>query len=54
MFRIEFANARASQPFALGSQCHFGLGLFQPIISSGAAQLDEGDSSASTRNQSTL
>ena len=30
MFRIEFANARPSQPFSLGSQCHFGLGLFVP------------------------
>jgi len=54
MFRIEFANARPSQPFSLGSQCHFGLGLFQPIISSGAAQLEESDSAASTRNRSTL
>jgi hypothetical protein len=31
MFRIEFANARPSQPFSLGSQCHFGLGLFVPV-----------------------
>jgi hypothetical protein len=33
---------------------YFGLGLFQPIMSSGAAQLDEGDSGASIRNQSQL
>ena len=51
MFRIEFANARTSQPFSLGSQCHFGLGLFMPIMDSKAAQLDEGDSAASIRNR---
>jgi hypothetical protein len=31
MFRIEFTDARSSQPFALGSQCHFGLGQFVPV-----------------------
>jgi CRISPR-associated protein Csb2 len=54
MFRIEFANARPAQPFSLGGQCHFGLGLFQPIMSSGVAPLDKSDSAASIRNQSKL
>lgn len=31
MFRITFTKARSSQPFSLGSQCHFGLGLFVPV-----------------------
>lgn len=30
MFRIEFAESRAPRPFAIGDQCHFGLGLFAP------------------------
>jgi hypothetical protein len=54
MFRIEFANARPAQPFSLGGQCHFGLGLFQPFMSSGVAPLDKSDSAASIRNQSKL
>jgi hypothetical protein len=31
MFLIRFHTARASKPFAIGDQCHFGLGLFIPI-----------------------
>lgn len=38
LFRIEFANARTSQPFSLGSQCHFGLGLFVPVAPSANVQ----------------
>jgi CRISPR-associated protein Csb2 len=38
-----------SGPLAFGYGSHFGLGLFQPIISSGAPQHDECDSVASTR-----
>jgi CRISPR-associated protein Csb2 len=53
-FEIEFAEPVAFSVPALGHSCHFGLGLFQPIMSSGAAQLDEGDSAASIRNQSKL
>lgn len=30
MFRIEFAQPRRTRPFAIGDQCHFGLGLFVP------------------------
>lgn len=30
MFRIEFAKPKPPQPFAIGDQCHFGLGLFAP------------------------
>jgi len=43
-----------SGPLAFGYGSHFGLGLFQPIMSSGAAQLDESNSTASIRNQSKL
>jgi CRISPR-associated protein Csb2 len=28
MFRVEFVHPRQPRPFAIGSQCHFGLGLF--------------------------
>lgn len=28
MFRIEFSEPRKPRPFAIGDQCHFGLGLF--------------------------
>lgn len=31
MFRIEFSGLRKPQPFAIGDQCHFGLGLFIPF-----------------------
>jgi hypothetical protein len=31
MFRIEFAAARLGRPFSIGSQTHFGLGLFVPV-----------------------
>ncbi|WP_347257897.1 hypothetical protein [Methylocaldum sp.] len=30
MFRIEFSGLRKPRPFAIGDQCHFGLGLFVP------------------------
>jgi hypothetical protein len=30
MFRIVFREPRAPRPFAIGDQCHFGLGLFVP------------------------
>lgn len=30
MFRIEFTMPRPPRPFAIGDQCHFGLGLFVP------------------------
>ena len=53
-FEIEFAEPVALPVPAFGHSCHFGLGLFQPIISSGAAQLNDGDSAASIPNQSTL
>ncbi|MGI8604404.1 MAG: type I-G CRISPR-associated protein Csb2 [Verrucomicrobiales bacterium] len=52
-FVIEFPEP-VSGPLAFGYGSHFGLGLFQPIMSSGATQLDEGDSSASLRNRSKL
>jgi hypothetical protein len=31
MFLIRFLAPRAPRPFAIGDQCHFGLGLFIPI-----------------------
>lgn len=31
MFRIRFAEPRPPRPFAIGAQCHFGLGLFVPV-----------------------
>jgi len=54
MFRIEFATARLSRPFSIGSQTHFGLGLFQPIMDLEATQLNPGDSdeSVSVREKS--
>lgn len=30
MLRITFSRPRPPRPFAIGSQCHFGLGLFVP------------------------
>jgi CRISPR-associated protein Csb2 len=30
-FLIEFSRARGTRPFAIGDQCHFGLGLFTPV-----------------------
>src|SRR5262249_793948 len=30
MFCLIFRNERPSRPFAIGDQCHFGLGLFMP------------------------
>ena len=53
-FEIEFAEPVALPVPAFGHSCHFGLGLFQPIISSGAAQLNDGDSDTSIRNRSRL
>jgi hypothetical protein len=32
MFRIEFRTPRSPRPFAIGDQCHYGLGLFMPQI----------------------
>jgi CRISPR-associated protein Csb2 len=52
-FTIEFPKPVCG-PIAVGYGSHFGLGLFQPIMSSGAAQLDESDSAASIRNQSKI
>jgi CRISPR-associated protein Csb2 len=52
-FRLTFPKS-ITGPIALGHSSHFGLGLFVPIMSSGAAQLDESDSAASIRNQSKL
>ncbi|HMO94330.1 MAG TPA: hypothetical protein PKD64_19260 [Pirellulaceae bacterium] len=31
MLQITFCQPKSPQPFAIGSQCHFGLGLFLPI-----------------------
>lgn len=31
MLRITFSRPRPPRPFAIGSQCHFGLGLFVPV-----------------------
>ena len=45
-FEIEFKELVALRVPALGHSSHFGLGLFQPIRSSGAAQLNDGDSGA--------
>jgi CRISPR-associated protein Csb2 len=52
-FAIEFPKPVCG-PIAVGYGSHFGLGLFQPIMSSGAAQLDESDSAASIRNRPKL
>jgi hypothetical protein len=31
MFHIRFREPRLPRPFAIGDQCHFGLGLFIPV-----------------------
>jgi hypothetical protein len=31
MFRVQFHEPRRPRPFAIGAQCHFGLGLFIPV-----------------------
>jgi hypothetical protein len=31
MFILRFRTPRQSRPFAIGDQCHFGLGLFVPV-----------------------
>ncbi len=49
-FRLAFPKS-ITGPIALGHSSHFGLGLFLPIMSSGATQLDQGDSNESVRNQ---
>ena len=35
MLRIRFEGPRLSRPFAIGDQCHFGLGLFVPVTEQG-------------------
>ena len=35
MFLIRFHTPRAASPFAIGEQCHFGLGLFTPSDGAG-------------------
>jgi hypothetical protein len=32
MFMLRFRSPRSPRPFAIGDQCHFGLGLFTPAI----------------------
>lgn len=32
MLEIVFQQPRSAQPFTLGSECHFGLGLFVPVL----------------------
>jgi len=32
MLRLRFVGPRSSRPFAIGNQCHFGLGLLVPVI----------------------
>ena len=32
MLRIQFERPRIARPFAVGDQCHFGLGLFLPVL----------------------
>jgi hypothetical protein len=34
MLRIRFRAPRAPQPFSIGAQCHFGMGMFRPENSS--------------------
>ena len=53
-FDIKFVGPVALKQAAFDYFCHFGRGLFQPIMSSGAAQLDESDSAASIRNRPKL
>jgi len=53
-FEVEFKEPVALRVPTLGHSSHFGLGLFQPIMSLGTAQLKEGVSDKSTRNQSRL
>ncbi|MGO9010624.1 MAG: hypothetical protein ACLQPN_11020 [Bryobacteraceae bacterium] len=31
MFMLQFRRPRSPRPFAIGDQCHFGLGLFTPV-----------------------
>lgn len=49
-FRLSFPKA-ITGPIALGHSCHFGLGLFVPIVDSGAVRHDEGDSAACNRSR---
>ncbi|MGD0816504.1 MAG: type I-U CRISPR-associated protein Csb2 [Verrucomicrobiota bacterium] len=53
-FEIEFVEPVALPVPALGHSCHFGLGLFLPIMDGGAAQPTQGDSEESGRNQSKI
>ncbi len=53
-FEVEFKEPVALRVPALGHSSHFGLGLFQPIMHSRGAQLDENEFAESTRNQSTM
>jgi hypothetical protein len=41
MFQIEFRDPRNPRPFAIGDQCHFGLGLFVPGTVQGPQSLKE-------------
>jgi CRISPR-associated protein Csb2 len=52
-FRVIFPKS-ITGPIALGHSCHFGLGLFLPIMDGGTVQPTQGDSDESARNQSTI
>ena len=41
-------------PISLGASCHFGLGLFLPIMDRATVQTTQGDSEESVRNQSKI
>ncbi len=53
-FDVEFKEPVALRVPALGHSSHFGLGLFLPIMNSGAAKLNECVSNESIRNRSRL
>jgi CRISPR-associated protein Csb2 len=53
-FEIEFAEPVSLPIPALGHSCHFGLGLFRPIMESETAQLTKARSDMSVSNQANL
>jgi hypothetical protein len=53
-FEIEFVEPVSLPVPAFGHSCHFGLGLFLPIMDRGIAQPTQGDSEESARNQSKI
>ena len=41
MLRLTFDSPENARPFSIGQFCHFGLGLFVPVIDSGEVRVDQ-------------